>query len=178
MTSSKDTLKAIQEKLKGTTNPVESVATKKSEINNKVAETPKVEKLKKKPDLGGKTPGHKPLSSNGGARDGAGRPPGGLSLEKRTQKALLSNFFAEEIDVRMRDPKTGKEVVVKKPRTLIVAERLFKFTDKTPQAVDLYLNRVIGKAPQPVVGDEDEAPVQVNITAQRTLEKLYDEEPE
>ena len=144
----------------------------------------KVEKLKisKKPNLGGKTPGHKPLSTNGGARDGAGRKAGGTSLQRRLNKTLLVDHFGEEVDVKVKDPKTGEEHIIKKPRLIIQIERLFAAGVQggviDAGAVDKWLNRAVGKAPQPLIGDEDEDPIQVDLGVDRLLGKAYGDSAE
>lgn len=109
---------------------------------------------------------------------GTGQQPGGTAEHKRINKQLLAQHFGEEVPVRLIDAKTGKEVVKMKPRVIVQIERLFQASqhkDGTfdPNAIDKWLNRALGKAPQPLVGDEDEDAIQVDLGAERILRKLY-----
>lgn len=140
----------------------------------------KVEKLKK--DMGGKTLGHKPLSSNGGAREGAGRKPLQFDEQRRTLKRSWENFAAEEDEIEIEtadvDPitKERKKRKVKMQRLAIAQKALFENVKKgDTSAIREFNDRVIGKAKQPIVGDDDDAPLRVDLGVDRLLDKAYGE---
>lgn len=134
---------------------------------------PKTEKMingekMNKPDTPGK---------NGGKRPGAGRPPGGIAMYRRAMKKYLADYFAEEQLVKVVDPKSGRPVTIKKPRAVIMLEVLYGVALQQlkgdSHSADLWLNRALGKAPQPLIGDEDEDPIQVNHDVMPILRKAY-----
>lgn len=112
---------------------------------------------------------------NNHAGPGAGRPPGGQALERRTLRALLAKHYQEEVEIEVEDPKTHKMVKMKKPRALAMMEKLYEIGIKNGNdaAIDRWLNRALGKAPQPLIGDEDEDPIRVDLGAERILKKVY-----
>jgi len=134
---------------------------------------PKVEKLKSE----GKTPGHRSIKENGGARDGAGRKPGGTADQKRLRKEMVNAHYKEEAEIQIVDKKTGKIITQKKPRIIVALEKLFQIGMKgqgDKDALDKWLNRAIGKPAQPIIGgDEDDEPVHLNIDVDGMLEKIY-----
>lgn len=144
---------------------------------------PEIDKLKKEPGTGkGRNYVPKGLGL-GGAREGSGRPPSGIALERRQAKKILSEHVAEEVEVKVLDKITGKERILKKSRILIQLERLFQSSvnkDGTfnDGAIDKWLNRALGKAPQPLIGDEDEDPVRVNLGVEQILDKAYGDDDE
>lgn len=120
---------------------------------------------------------------NGGARPGAGGPPRGAALGKRAQRQLIDEFGAEEIEVEIIDRLSGKRVKVKKSRTVLATEALFNigmgFAQKgNGQDLERFINRVVGKPAQPIVGDEDEAPLAVDLGVDRLLDKAYGDDTE
>lgn len=138
--------------------------------------TSKVEKSNKPQRTGGKTPGHGPLSNNGGAREGAGRPAGGSEGQRRARKLLIETHVEEKITVTVKDPKTGQPITIEKPRIVVAMEKLFQLGTKgdgDAAALDKWMNRAVGKAVQPIVGDEDEPPVQVDLGVGRIIDKVY-----
>ena len=108
---------------------------------------------------------------------GSGRKPGGTALQTRLLKELMKDHCNEEIEVTMMDKKTGKIVTIKKPRLIIAMEKLYQIgikEDGNDAAIDKWLNRAVGKAPQPLVWDEDEAPIRVDKQdMDRLLDKAY-----
>lgn len=137
---------------------------------------PQLEKMKKTPKEK-KAPG---TGTWGGAREGSGREPGGTQLQKRIHKQLIEKHVEEEAEVTVTDKKTGVTVVVKKPRILIAMEKLFALGTRgqgDAAALDKWLNRAVGKAVQPIVGDEDEPPVQVDLGIGHILAKVYGNNP-
>ena len=110
---------------------------------------------------------------HGGVRPNSGRKEGGTALQKRLLKQAMVEHLEEEVDVTVRDRRTGKEHTVKKPRIQVILERLFNFSGTHYQAADLWLNRAVGRAPQPLIGDVDEAPVQIDLGIGRILDKAY-----
>lgn len=116
---------------------------------------------------------------NGGARPGSGRKPGGTALQKRIVKQVLAAHYDEEVEIEVKDAKTGKTVKVKKPRALAVMEKLYQVGMAgagNDAALDRWLNRALGKPPQPLIGDEDEAPVAIDLGVDRMLDKAYGED--
>lgn len=114
--------------------------------------------------------------NNGGHHNG-GRKPGGTAMQKRLRKQLLEDHFGEEVEVRVKDRKTGVEKIVMKPRAVVIMERLYMIgmglVEGDSAAIDKWLNRALGKAPQPLVGDEEEDPVQVDLGIGRIIDKAY-----
>lgn len=154
-----------------------SVADSIQELVGRATPTkPATEKLNKVPEIG--KPPKQPKKKNGGARPGAGRPEGGTSLLRRLVRDLVKNHYTEEVAVKIKDPTTGVEHTIKKPRVLIAIDMMFQIgiANKDAAALDKYLNRALGKAPQPLVGDDDEPPIQIDTVGERILEKAYDEE--
>lgn len=129
---------------------------------------PKTEKLKKeiKPVRG----------KNGGVRPGSGRPLKEELVIKRGVRELMDGHFLEEVPVRIKDPKTGKERVINKPRSLVILDALFKVAVETKNvpAMKEWFDRAIGKAPQPIRGDGDsDAPVKLEVDITSMLDKAY-----
>ena len=133
------------------------------------------EKETTKPPKKAKTTG-----KNGGARPGAGRKPGGGALLRREIRALVQSHYNEEVTVKVKDPKTGIEREIKKPRVLIAIDTLFQvgIANRDAHALDRYLNRALGKPPQPLIGDEEEDPIQINHDVTPILEKAYGDDDE
>lgn len=111
---------------------------------------------------------------------GAGRPPSGQNLARRTLRAMLANHFSEEVEVELEDPKTHIIVKVKKPRVLAMMELMYQLAVKNGDSMagDRWLNRALGKAPQPLIGDEEEDPIRVDLGVDRILGKIYDGDDE
>lgn len=122
----------------------------------------------------------KKRGKNGGRRPGSGRPPGGVALERRTLRAMLAKHYGEEVEIEVEDPLTHKKVMIKKSRVLAVMEKLYKvgIENGNDAALDRWLNRALGKPPQPLVGDEEEDPVQINLGVDRILGKVYGDDEE
>lgn len=158
---------------------IKALTQRKSEpVQAKSAATPPIEKLKTGKEI--KTD-KKEVDGRGGAREGSGRKPGGTSLARRLLRTMVQEHYTEEVEVKVKDPKTGIEHVIKKPRVVIAIDALFQVGVQTKDAtaLDKYLNRALGKAPQPLIGDEDEDPVQVDLGVGRILDKAYgDDEDE
>jgi len=112
---------------------------------------------------------------NKGVPGAAGRKPGGTAMQRRLLKQAMQEHFEEEVNVKVKDPKTGKEKVIKKPRVLVVLQTLFQIgvESKNEHALDKWLNRAVGKAPQPLIGDEEEDPIRVDLGIDRILKKAY-----
>lgn len=141
---------------------------------------PTTEKLKVEKETTKELNKAKTTGKNGGARPGSGRKPGGTALLRREIRALVQNHYNEEVWVKVKDPKTGIEREIKKPRVLIAIDVLFQvgITNKDAHALDRYLNRALGKPPQPLIGDEDEDPIQINHDVTPILEKAYGDDDE
>jgi hypothetical protein len=144
--------------------------TKPAPIKNRKIDTVKETKEPKKEDGRKHNKGH----------PGSGRKPGGSALLRREIRALVQQHYNEEVTVKVKDPKTGVEREIKKPRVLIAIDALFTLGMKNndANAIDRYLNRALGKPPQPLVGDEEEDPIQINHDVTPILEKAYGDDDE
>lgn len=110
---------------------------------------------------------------------GGTRPPSGKELARRSLRALLASHYEEELDVTLIDPLTKKKVTVKKPRVVIVMEKMYEIATRKAgdsAAGDRWLNRALGKAPQPLIGDSDEEPIAINLGVGRILGKAYNDD--
>lgn len=113
---------------------------------------------------------------NKGIKGVTGRKPKEENLIKRGVRELMDGHFLEEVPVRIKDPKTGQERVINKPRSLIVLDALFKVAvdTKNVPAMKEWFDRAIGKAPQPIRGDGDsDAPVKLEVDITSMLDKAY-----
>lgn len=103
-----------------------------------------------------------------------GRPPGGQALARRSLRAILANHYAEEVEIELIDQKTSKLVKIKKPRVLAMMDKLYEIgIAGNDTAIDRWLNRALGKAPQPLIGDEEEDPIKIDLGVGRILSKAY-----
>lgn len=124
------------------------------------------------------TPKKQDGRKNNGGKGDVGRKPGGQALARRTLRQILANHYAEEIEIEIEDPKTGTLVKLKKPRVLAMMEKMYEIAVKTGDSAagDRWLNRALGKAPQPLIGDEEEDPIRVDLGVDRILGKVYNDE--
>lgn len=129
-----------------------------------------------------KLPEDSKKKSRGGARPGAGQPPKEETLIKRGIKQYIDDHINEEVDVKITDPKTGKSRIIKKPRVAVVLQHLYALgmgqTDKgNGAALKEWLDRAVGKAPQPIKGDsEDDTPIRLEVDINKMLDKAYGDE--
>ena len=102
--------------------------------------------------------------THGGARKGGGRKTKIETLVVRGLADILEQHVNEQVDVQITDPKTGKTVIVKKPRLLRVMEALYNIGigDKSHEALSKWLDRALGKPLQPIGGD-DTKPIRLLI---------------
>ncbi len=192
MTSTKEKLKEIQDKMKGTEKPVSSKEWKDGAAKEKdksavekfdsaattfYTKEPKVEKVEK---TGGKTPGHGSLKDNGGARRGSGRKPLAKDEARKTIKHQWEDFASEEIEVTELHKGTKEMRKVKMARLRVAQEKLFKKVQEGDvSAIREFNDRVGGKAPQTLRGgDEDDTPIQIELGVDRMLDKVYGEDDE
>lgn len=113
-------------------------------------------------------------SKNGGYRPGAGQPPKLANLIAKGQKQMLDDFVAGEytVDVEIR----GKKVTLKKSRVLIATEMLFLIGIKqeSPDALNKFLDRALGRPAQPIRGDGDsDAPIRMEHDISSIIAKAY-----
>lgn len=136
-----------------------------------VMKNPKIERLNSEGTVK-KIDGRK---NNGGARIGSGGSPGGQALARRSLRAILASHYAEPIIIELKDPLTGELVKMKKPRVLAMMEKMYEIAveKNDSNAGDRWLNRALGKAPQPLIGDEEEDPIRVDLGIDRILGKVY-----
>ncbi len=107
---------------------------------------------------------------------GSGRKPSEQTLIKRGLRQLMDEHANEEVDIEITDKKTGKRIVIKKPRSVILLETLYKkaFIDKDIGAIKEWFDRAVGKAPQPIRGDaNDDTPIRQEIDINGALDKAY-----
>lgn len=106
-----------------------------------------------------------PPKKNGGKRPGSGRKPKEVNIIARGIKDWMDTHMNEKVDVRIKDPKTGKERIIKKTRLMYAMEKLYSMGtsgEGNADAVNKWMDRVLGKPLQKVVGDETE-PIVVRI---------------
>lgn len=150
-------------------------------ISNKASETGKLNRTPygKKPNPNAKSGGaYIPKGfGNGGPREGAGRPPKEELMVKRGLKQWKDDFFNGDFTMTVRDPKTGQERQITKPRHVWLYERLF---EKAVTEVDIakikeLLDRNEGKAAQPIRGEgEDDAPIKLEMNiVDSIIKKAY-----
>lgn len=113
-------------------------------------------------------------SKKGGKRSGSGRKPKESTLITRGIKAYLDQHINENVKIKVTDPKTGKSREIKKPRLVVVLERLFEaaVTDKNVDAMNKWLDRALGKPLQKIGGDDNQ-PLKLEIDIGPMLEKAY-----
>lgn len=106
---------------------------------------------------------------------GTGMPPGGIALMRRTRKQLAEEHLSGMATITLVDKKTNKVVQVERPRIVAALEKTFELGMKGDvKALDNWSSRALGKAPQPLVGDEDSDAIQVNVETDVMVEKIYD----
>ncbi len=89
-------------------------------------------------------------------------------------KYIIKEHTNEAVKMVVLDDKTGKRITIEKPRSLVMMERLFKAgMEGDVNAMAKWLDRAAGKPAQPIVGDDDEPPVQIDLGIGRILEKAY-----
>jgi len=103
---------------------------------------------------------------------GNGRPPKASTIVARNFKSWLNTFINEDVWVKVNeyDKKgmpTGKVITIKRPRIANAMSKLYEMGikgDGDSSAIDLLLNRYLGRPAQPLRGEgEDDAPIQVGI---------------
>lgn len=120
--------------------------------------TKKTEKLKKPP-----------RGKNGGARPGAGRPAKEENVVVQELKTLIDLHGKEEVELQ---GKGGQ--VLKKARVLVLLDKLFKDGyGGNIQAIKEYLDRVLGKAVQPLSGPDKDKPLSIDIAVDSTIAAKY-----
>jgi len=117
----------------------------------------------------------------GGRMPGAGRKPLEHDEERRTLKRSYEEFAKEEVEMPVTRLEKGTKVqrIEKMKRVRVVQEKLFKKVQEGDvQAIKEFNDRVLGKSRQTIVGDEDEAPVQIDLGVGRILDKAYGIDPD
>ncbi len=168
MTAKKSVADSIQELVKGKTIPA----------------APHIEKS---PESKTKHKGnYKKKGGHGGARQEAGRDPLPAEDKRRSRKQAWKEYGDEEVEVILKENTKAGTVTerrVKMKRLRVVQETIYKKAVGISVAGDMeaakeFNNRVLGKAPQPIVGDDEEDPIQINHDVTPILEKAYDNEEE
>lgn len=114
----------------------------------------------------------------GGARPNAGKAPLPAIERRRTLKQSWQDFGLEDIEVKypkQLEKGTVVERRIKMKRIRVIQETTFNEARKgNITAIKEFNDRVLGKSPQPIVGDEEEDPIRFNLGIGRILEKAYD----
>lgn len=178
MTSTKDTLKAIQESLKRGQTPAQLPLKK-----DFVAKSDGLKVMDKSHtaviqgvEIVEKTEGKKrTVKDNGGARSGSGRKPLAQDEKRKTIKRQWEDFASEEIEVNELHKGTREIRKLKMARLRVAQEKLFKKVQEGDvSAIREFNDRVGGKAPQTLRGgDEDDTPIQIELGVDRMLDKVY-----
>jgi len=150
-------LKKLTEQLKGASKtPVAPAA-------------PKLEKLEKKR---GKDKG-----KHGGKRNNSGRKPLEEDEKRVTLKRSYENYAGEEDDVTVKRLENGTVVQrrEKMARIRVLQEALYKKArEGDVSAIKEFNDRVLGKSRQPIVGDDEEPPVQIDLGIGDVLDRATD----
>ncbi len=113
---------------------------------------------------------------NGGARPNSGPDPLPPDQQRKRAKQSFLDFAREEIDVITKTFRDGnvEQRKEKAARLRVLQQALYKkAAEGDVPAIREFFDRVLGKSAQVIIGDEEEAPVQINIVAQRILDKVY-----
>lgn len=104
-----------------------------------------VEKLKKNDEINSIK--KSTVKNNGGARKGAGRKSTEAKMIERGLKNYIGQYYEGDIKINVIDPKTGREIIVKKPRIIWVLEVLYDIgvKDRNADALNKWLDRALGK---------------------------------
>lgn len=119
---------------------------------------PQTEKVKKST--------YEKKGGNGGARPGAGRKTSEENLVARGIKKWVDEHAVEKMAVQIKDPQTGKVRTIKKTRLMIALEKLYRIGvegEGNAEAIDKWLNRILGKAVQPLGGNGDDDPIVLRL---------------
>lgn len=121
-------------------------------------------------------------ANTGGARENSGREPLSAVEQKRTLKGAWREFANTEVEESLdelqgitRLEKGTKEVRMKKMTRLAVIQEVIYHHGKKGNMVAAkeFNDRSLGKSPQPLIGDIEEDPIQVNHDVSPILEKAY-----
>ena len=112
----------------------------------------------------------------GGWRGGV-KPTTQETLIKKGLRAYLDKHINEEVDIEVVG-KDGKVIKMKKQRIMYILEKLYKLATKgegNAAAMNMWLDRALGKAPQPIRGDEnDDTPIKLQLDIEKLADKsLY-----
>lgn len=109
----------------------------------------------------------------------SGRKPKEETLIKKGIKQWIDDHVKEDVKITVLDKSTGKTVEIKKTRLMYALEMLYQIgTGATSKgnagALSMWLDRALGKPPQTLRGgDEDDAPLRVDIGFDVMLDKVY-----
>lgn len=105
-----------------------------------------------------------------------GRKPLALDEKRVTLKRSWEHFAEEQDEVLVTRLEQGTKVQRKEKmnRLRVIQEAVYKAAKHGDMAAAKeFNNRVHGHPKQPIVGDDDEPPVQVDLGAGRILDKAY-----
>ncbi len=95
----------------------------------------------------------------------SGRKTKQETLTRTGIKSWVETHINGEIEMHVLDKKTGKEILVKKPRVVAILEKLYQISMKgegSHEAIGKWLDRALGKPVNIIKGDENE-PIVVRI---------------
>lgn len=87
----------------------------------------------------------------------SGRKPKEVKIIERGIKEWIDDHAKEKLMVTVTDPKTGLSRQVEKTRLMIALEKLYAIGVSgagNTDAIDKWLNRMVGRPAQPIVGDD------------------------
>lgn len=109
-------------------------------------------------------------AKNGGPRDRSGPTPRIETVVFQELKTLIENHGKDMVEFKDKDGK-----VLKKARVLVLLDKLFVDGYKgNIQAIKEYLDRVLGKSVQPLVGEKDRPLAVRVISVDPAIAEKYD----
>ena len=113
---------------------------------------------------------------NGGIRPGGIKPALPAMERRKTLKRAWDDFANEDDEVIIKQLEKGNVVQrrAKMKRLRVIQEAVYKKAKLGDvNAIREFNNRVYGHPKQPIVGDDEEAPVQVDLGVGRILDGAY-----
>ncbi len=103
----------------------------------------------------------------------AGRPPSEAKLAARGIRELIDNHVNEVLTLNVIENGVKKEV--QRTRLMAALEKLYNLGTAgkgDADAISKWLDRALGKPAQPIVGDDEAAPIRIEVGPM--LNKIYD----
>ena len=89
----------------------------------------------------------------------SGRKPKESTLIEKGVKEWFDEHMKEQVEVQIQDPKTGVKRMIKMTRLMRVLQKLYEIGvrgEGSADALNKWLDRMIGRPLQKIVGDENE----------------------